>query len=115
MTVPVTIDGQGFRFALDTGASTSAVNGTVLTAIKAEDTGQDDDFVDASGDTEKSRLFRIDRWSIGSVPLQRMAIVSNLARPLEVDGLLGSDQLSRFGRVTIDYDAEVLVITPRAH
>jgi predicted aspartyl protease len=111
--VPVTIAGQRFHFALDTGASTTAVNGTVLRAVQAHDTGKEADFVVASGDTQTSHLFRLPDWSVGSVPLQRDAIVSNLARPLDVDGLLGSDQLSRFGRVTVDYDREELVLTPR--
>jgi hypothetical protein len=113
VTIPVRIRGQRFLFALDTGASTSAVNGTVLRAVGAEDTGEDADYEIASGATESSRLFRIDDWSIGSLQLQRKALVSDLAHPLDVDGLLGSDQLSRLGRVTIDYDAQTLTIAPR--
>lgn len=113
VTIPVRIHGEKFLFALDTGASTTAVNGTVLRAVGAEDTKEDADYEIASGATESSRLFRIDDWSIGSLQLQRNALVSDLAHPLDVDGLLGSDQLSRLGRVTIDYDAQTLTITPR--
>jgi predicted aspartyl protease len=111
--VPVVIHGERFHFLLDTGASTTAVNGTVLKTIRAFDTGQDEDFSNASGDTDPARLFEIHAWSLGPLPLETDAIVSDLAHPLDVDGLLGSDQLQRFGRVTIDYDTEQLIITPR--
>jgi predicted aspartyl protease len=111
--VPVTINGQRFHFLLDTGASTTAVNGTVLRAIGARDTGQDSEFSDASGDTEPARLFVVHGWNLGPLALEKEATVLDLAHPLDVDGLLGSDQLQRFGRVTIDYDERVLIVEPR--
>ena len=71
--VPVVLNGRRYTFALDTGASTSAVNGTVLQAAHASETGDAADFEDASGRTERAHLYRVHRWAVvaGSGPARR--------------------------------------------
>ena len=54
---------------------------------------------------------RIRRWRIGGTPLPSLRIVSfDVGSRNRVVGLLGSDVLARFGRITIDYVSRTLTL-----
>lgn len=115
--VPVTINGKGpYTFALDTGASQSLVDAAVAKELGAKETGESRS---VAGITEVTRVRTIEvaKWSVGKVKLPPTTIVeANLPfgnADQGVQGLLGSDMLSAFDIVTIDYENEVLRLRPR--
>lgn len=111
--VPVSISGQGpFLFALDTGASSTVVSRDVARALGLPATGEQRRITGVVG-AETEPVVRVDDWSMGQVQLQPLDVVAiNLPSPdgTGLQGLLGSDVLSRFGQVVIDYDAQQLRI-----
>lgn len=131
--VPVYIDGHGpYPFAVDTGASTSLVSRAIVKKLKLPEMGPETEIsgVDGSG---KALSVRVDNWSAGKIPLPP-SIVTTLVhseeeeqaskpveppkkgKPAAVEGpvgLLGSDVLSRYGKVAIDYDKSLLILDPR--
>lgn len=110
--VPVRIDGKGpFPFALDTGAATSAIDTGLARKLGLARVGR----TTVSGVTKTSRVpqYTLRHWSAGSVQLgARRVAGADLIRQRGpgIAGLLGSDVLSRYHSVTIDYDAGVLVL-----
>lgn len=115
--VPVTINGKGpYTFALDTGASQSLVDAAVAKELGVAQTGERRP---VAGITEvtKVRTIKVASWSVGKVKLPPTTIVeANLPfgnADRGVQGLLGSDMLSAFDVVTIDYENEVLRLRAR--
>jgi predicted aspartyl protease len=115
--VPVTINGKGpYTFALDTGASQSLVDDALAKELGAKKTG---DSHPVAGITEVTNVqtIAVDRWSVGDVRLPPTTVVAaNLPfgnADSGVQGLLGSDMLSAFDIVTIDYENEVLRLRKR--
>ena len=110
--VPVTIDGHGpFTFAVDTGASQSLVDSGVARQLDARATGNNHQVAGITNVT-KVRTIRVEHWEVGKVRLPATTIVeANLpfgSADGGVQGLLGSDMLSAFDVVTIDYGHELL-------
>ncbi|MCH0572219.1 clan AA aspartic protease [Streptomyces sp. MUM 136J] len=110
--VPVTIDGQGpFRFVLDTGAASSVVAADVAQSLDLPRTGERRLITGVVG-TEKVPVVTIDDWKIGKVALDptdaAVVTLRNSGSDPTIQGLLGSDVLSRFGQISLDYDHEVL-------
>ncbi|MDK1474796.1 retropepsin-like aspartic protease [Streptomyces sp. 549] len=111
--VPVTIAGEGsFLFALDTGASVSVVHEDVADEVGLELTGERRAVsgVIATGEVP---VGEVEEWKVGDVPLQPGEVtVIDLGTAAEgsggIQGLLGSDVLSGFGSITVDYDNGVL-------
>ena len=115
--VPVTIDGHGpYTFALDTGASQSLVDSAVARQLRARKTGATHTVAGISSVT-KVHTILIRHWQVGRVRLPATTIVeANL--PFGnidggVQGLLGSDMLSAFDVVTIDYTHGLLKLHQR--
>jgi hypothetical protein len=133
--VPVYIDGHGpYPFAVDTGASTSLVSRAIVKKLKLPEQGPETEVsgVDGSG---KALSVRIDNWSAGKIPLPPSIITTlvnseqdeeqaaskpvnppekNAKTPIKGPaGLLGSDVLSRYGKVAVDYDKGLLILDPR--
>ncbi len=113
--VPITIDGHGpLLFALDTGASDSVVDKGVASTLNLHQAGH----VDISGVVGQRSvpLVKVGHWDAGSVrlPSDTLAVI-DLAGPERggLQGLLGSDVLSKFGTVTVDYRAEKLRLPAR--
>ena len=128
---PVSINGRGpSPFILDTGASTSGINSVLAQQLDLPDTGQS---ATVSGVVSSSQvdLVRISSWSLAGTELEPGAVGAlsfamqqnasssrsgspsgSSAQTATIAGLLGSDQLSRFGSVTLDYDRQQLRFTP---
>ncbi|MEU9734844.1 retropepsin-like aspartic protease [Streptomyces sp. NPDC048002] len=112
--VPVSIEGQGpFSFALDTGASTSVVDDDVADRVGLERTGERRPVSGVIGSGEVP-VARVDRWEVGEIRLDPGEVtVIDLGTPgggRGIQGLLGSDVLSDFGSITVDYDEGVLTV-----
>jgi predicted aspartyl protease len=108
--VAVTLEGGApKRFALDTGASSSVVDRKVAQQLSLPPVGWPGNAAGVSC-SAKSQPVHVDSWKVGAVALPAQD-VDSIALPVPgLDGLLGSDVLSRFGTVTIDYAASTLVL-----
>jgi predicted aspartyl protease len=110
----VYIRGEGpFAFTVDTGASNSVVDFDVVRKLGLKTIG---DPVAVTGITcrgEAGRL-RMRRWRAGAIRLPAGEIQAiDMPEPgggIEIDGLLGSDVLSSFGAITVDYESERLLL-----
>lgn len=111
--LPVTIHGQGpFTFELDTGASTSLLAPTLVQRFGLHTTGKTQT-ISGIGGVQKATPVSISQWSTGPIRLPAATIVSS-AIPHErgsgLDGLIGSDIWSRFGKFTLDYNSSTLTV-----
>lgn len=110
--VPVTIQGRGpFSFVLDTGASTSAVDDAVARQLRLPTSGRRRPISGVAG-TESVPVVKLTSWKAGAVALgpvdaSAISMQSSPGSP-RIQGLLGSDVLSRFGHITVDYADRVL-------
>jgi predicted aspartyl protease len=107
----VIIHGHAFPFLIDTGASTTLVNPTLAHRLHLKTVGRPHTFCGVTS-CATARRVRLKRWSISGVPLPS-AVVSSA--PIVGTGgfgfgLLGSDVLSRFGSVTINYSGKTLTL-----
>jgi predicted aspartyl protease len=115
--VPVTINGKGpWAFAIDTGASQSLVDSEVAKELAVPTTGSKQRIAGIASVTKVAAI-RVKHWRVGKVKLPPTTVVeANLpfgnARG-GVQGLLGSDMLSQFDVVTIDYDQSRLLLHHR--
>lgn len=115
--VPVTIDGRGpFAFALDTGASQSLVDSQVAKELRVPATGAKQRIAGVAS-VSKVRSIRVRDWRVGSVKLPPSTVVEANLPFGNVDGgvqgLLGSDMLSDFDVITIDYAHSRLLLHHR--
>ncbi|GEM_PF-3508866 len=118
---PVRVDGRGpFPFVVDTGASTSAISSSLAGRLHL---GVASRHVRVGGVhcPATASVVSVHRWDVGSVPLASHHLISisfpALPRRRGVTrrglaGLVGSDVLSRFGTVTIDYAHGRLLLGP---
>lgn len=108
----VHINDQGpFTFIIDTGASHSVVQKSVARQLALP---QMEGTIETIGvqSVGEAKSVKLERWRIGDIELPGL-IVSEIdmpavSRSYRLDGLLGSDVLSRFGAILIDYDGQVL-------
>lgn len=112
--VPVLIQGQGpFAFALDTGASQSIIDTQIAQQLNLPVVGTAGQVTGVTG-AEQANLVRVGQWNAGDVTLPQTDVISlslpEPSRGVGLAGLLGSDILSRFGAVTVDYQRQVLVL-----
>jgi hypothetical protein len=110
--VPVTIDGKGpFAFALDTGASQSLIDTAIAKILHAPKTGHTQKIAGITAVANVGSI-EVKHWRVGKVQLPATTIVeTNLpfgSAHGGVQGLLGSDMLSQFDVITIDYGAGLL-------
>ena len=106
--VPITIDGKGpYDFALDTGAGITLIDTELADSLQLPVTG-DSSQVAGVGGTQDVTPVHIGSWSAGKITLPGATVgktgLSSFKHNSDVRGLLGSDMLSRFGRITINYD-----------
>ncbi len=115
--VPVYIGTKGpYDFALDTGASVSVVDLAVVRQIGLKRVAKVGGFTGIKS-TTSATIVRVPRWKAGDVALPAASIASvSLADSLGnagLKGLLGSDVLSRYDVVTIDYRGGELRLEPK--
>ena len=113
--VPVTIQGEGpYDFALDTGASVSLVDSSIANQLGLPEVG-DSQQVSGVGGDQRVIPIKVASWSAGSIPLPQVTITKTRLQPFQgeskIQGLLGSDVLSLFGTVTINYHTAVLTLS----
>jgi len=113
--LPVYINGAGpFAFALDTGASHSVIDAALARRLGLPIHGEK---VQVSGIAARrdAQATELTDWRIGEVTLPaNVAVTFDLPDDeVNMQGLLGSDVLSQFGEVTIDYDHGRLYLQAR--
>jgi len=112
--VPVTIDGHGpYRFMLDTGSSVSSVTSQLAAMLHLPRTGAKAVIKGVVG-SQKVPVVAIAGWKVGNTVLTpaKVAVLGSASGPNPVLGLLGSDELSRFGSVTEDFQDHQLLLAP---
>ncbi len=111
--VDLTIKGRGpFPFVLDTGAESSAIDSSLAAQLGLRPDG-DPHPVGGIGGTTEATPVAIDSWSLDTLRLPADSIDSaSLSGGLSSneDGLLGADILSKFGTITINFDAGQLTV-----
>lgn len=113
--LPVTINGQGpFTFALDTGASTSLIDQPLAQQLKLPQNGTPQPIAGVSG-KEQAIPVKVDNWSVGKkikLPSSTVSSADLFAsqRSAGIQGLIGSDIWTQFGKITIDYNAQTLTV-----
>jgi predicted aspartyl protease len=107
----VIIHGRAFPFLIDTGATVSVVNPTLANKLHLKQVGKPQMICGVTGCSSSGRV-RLSRWSINGTPLPKITVsTSNIGGVgAHAFGLLGSDVLSRFGSITIDYQHKVLTL-----
>lgn len=107
----VIIHGRPFAFLIDTGASVTLVNPTLAHRLHLRTVGRPHTFCGVTG-CATARRVRLSRWSIGGQPLPNVVVSSSriVGSGGFGFGLLGSDVLSKFGAVTIDYRNKLLTL-----
>ena len=106
--VPVIVNGLNLDFIFDTGASSislSSAEATVMLRqgqITEEDIVGQQQFQDATGGVSVGTVILLRTVQIGDITLENVeaSVVDNIQAPL----LLGQTALSKFGKVTIDYN-----------
>jgi predicted aspartyl protease len=102
---------HSFPFLIDTGSSKTLVDVALARKLHLKTVGRPIK-VTGVGCSETARKVRISRWSIGGQPLPRIVATSSVIAGANghAFGLLGSDVLSRFGAIAIDYAHGVLTL-----
>lgn len=124
--VEVTIQGQGpYPFVLDTGASRTTISPELVNQLNLTKSDRQSEVVGITG-SEQANLVQVSEWQLAGITLPESTLVSitlptatnaeALGKILGTDsltnlqGLLGSDILSQFERVLIDYESERLIL-----
>lgn len=110
--VPVYFSARGpYDFALDTGAARSLIDSRIAGDLRLPSTGSEEEVTGVSGSSRAVRV-RVTAWRVDAVSLPATTILS-LRLPggsPRLQGLLGSDMLSRFRSVTIDYASQTVTL-----
>lgn len=110
--VPITVNGLNLRFIFDTGASNVCISSAEALVmmrqklITQNDVVGQEQFQDANGDISVGTIIRLRDIEIGGIVLHDIeaTVVDNMNAPL----LLGQTALSKFGKVSIDYEKDIL-------
>ncbi len=110
--VPIKVNDLDLKFIFDTGASSiciSAAEAAVMVRqgkITEEDVLGQQQFQDATGGISVGTIIKLRTVEIGGIVLHNVEanVVDNIQAPL----LLGQTALSKFGKVTIDYNKNII-------
>lgn len=110
--VPIKVNGLDLKFIFDTGASNICLSSAEAFVMLRQGQITQDDFVgqqnfqDATGDISVGTIIRLHTVEIGGIVLRDVEanVVENIQAPL----LLGQTALSKFGKVTIDYNNNII-------
>jgi Aspartyl protease len=113
-TVDVCIGNQGpYPFVLDTGAGESTIDAGLAHRLQLTSAGAVTEFAGV-GCTGTAQPVSVGSWSLDGVELAPQELTSATLPQMggkgEPDGLLGSDVLSRFGGIRVDFSAGLLVL-----
>lgn len=108
---PVVIHGRAYPFLIDTGATVTMVNPAIARQAHLKTVGRTYTMCGVTG-CSPARRVRLRNWSTGGQPLPNVVVSSAPIAGIggHAFGLLGSDVLSQFGSVTINYAAGQLVL-----
>jgi Aspartyl protease len=110
--VPMRVNGHGpYEFVLDTGSSNSSVDRSLVRRLGLPHTGQQHPVQGVTG-SGMVPVVRVHRWTLGGLPMHGSSL-SVVDLGIGVAGLLGSDELCRFGNVVLDFRHNRLVIQRR--
>jgi predicted aspartyl protease len=100
----VIVHGRAFPFLIDTGSSKTLVNTALARKLHLTTVGRPIT-VTGVGCSETARKVRLSRWSIGGQRLPNIIATSSAIAGADGKalGLLGSDVLSHFGAIGLDY------------
>jgi predicted aspartyl protease len=100
----VIIHGRAFPFLIDTGSSKTLVDEALARKLHLKTVGKPID-VTGVGCSEPASKVRLSSWSIGGQALPNIVATSSVIAGADgkAFGLLGSDVLSHFGTISIDY------------
>lgn len=110
--VPITVDGMPLKFVFDTGASAISISTAEVAVLYKQGLITDNDvkgseqFVDATGQVSVGAIINLKTVTIGDITLHNVeaSVVDNISAPL----LLGQTALSKFGKISIDYDKNII-------
>ena len=96
--------GKAFPFLIDTGSSKTLVDDALAKKLHLKTVGRPIK-VTGVGCSEAARKVRLKHWSIGGQALPSIVATSSIIAGSggKAFGLLGSDVLSHFGSISIDY------------
>ena len=100
----VIVHGRAFPFLIDTGSSKTLVDTALARKLHLTTVGRPIT-VTGVGCSESARKVRLGRWSIGGQTLPTIIATSSeiAGADRKAFGLLGSDVLSHFGAIGLDY------------
>jgi len=100
----VIVHGRAFPFLIDTGSSKTLVDDALAKKLHLKTVGHPIK-VTGVGCSESARKVRLKNWSIGGQRLPNIVATSSVIAGSggKAFGLLGSDVLSHFGAIGIDY------------
>jgi predicted aspartyl protease len=112
--VPVRVNGRGpYDFVLDTGASSSTVSQSLSRRLRLPRTGETAQVRGVAG-AAVVPVVAVRRWTLGGQRLHGRDLPElDLGEDFgagQVNGLLGSDELRRFGVVRLDYKNRRLIL-----
>jgi hypothetical protein len=112
--VPITIGGHGpYDFVLDTGASVSLIDEALAGRLGLASTGASHP-VSGIGGTVQVPFVAVKQWQMGQLTLPPAQLGSGQLpgdrRGTAERGLLGSDILSQYGTITVNYDNSTLTV-----
>lgn len=110
--VPIIVNGLSLDFIFDTGASSICLSSAeALVMLKQGHISEEDivgqtKFQDATGGVSVGTVILLRSVQIGDITLENVeaTVVDNIQAPL----LLGQTALAKFGKVTIDYNNNVI-------
>lgn len=112
-SIPVTIGARQLDLELDSGAEASTIRRSVAAGLQLR-TEKEQAQIEGVGGTVTADLDRVEAWSAESVRLvpQDVAVLDLPSFPGDPgpDGLIGSDVLSQFRTVAIDYRDAALAV-----
>ncbi len=111
--VPIWINGHGpYPFAVDTGAAHSLIDSRLVSMLGLHTTPGLTPTVAGVAGSAKGQIAHVAQWRAGTVTLPPEAVASLNLGSGQPAGLLGSDVLSRYGKIAIDYDRDLLILDP---
>lgn len=112
--IPIEVNGMPMSFIFDTGAGTISISAAEAIVLQKQGSLTDDDilgvsqFTTATGEVSEGMFINLKTVKIGDRVLENIeaSVVHNLEAPL----LLGQSVLEEFGKVSIDYTKNEIIL-----